>query len=135
MSCAVLRCPYTQVFTPSVFGEVSLVRVAVASAATGAAASTGSVGQLVPATAEDSAASAAHPEAGGGTVEEFTAAQHALCGRAAPSPALLADVAKEQVVEPPTELELRCVGGSLAKALQGGVRPSCHRLACCLPAS
>lgn len=102
-----------QVFTPSVFGEVSLVSVAAASgaAAAASAASTGSVAQArdTAAAAEDSAASG--PTAGV-RVEEFTAAQRAQRSKgpaAAPAAADLADAEQpmEEQAPPPTELELR----------------------------
>lgn len=99
-----------QVFTPSVFGEVSLVSVAAASGAAAATASTGSVAQArdASAAAEDSAASGP----AGGRVEEFTAAQRAQRGKgpaAAPAVADLADAEQpmEEQAPPPTELELR----------------------------
>lgn len=102
-------------FTPSVFGEVSLVSVAAASgaAAAAAAASTGSVAQAGDsAAAEDSAASGPAVPAAGGRVEEFTVAERAQHGKgpgAAPAVVALADAEQpaEEQAPPPTELELR----------------------------
>ena len=114
-------------FTPSVFGDVSLVSVsalAVASAgaslggmahqqhsAAGASAADAEMGD----SAESDAAAPATAAAGGGRVEEFTAAQHARRGvrlaDAVPAGATLVAAAMvvEEVVEeaPPTELEIR----------------------------
>lgn len=116
-----------QVFTPSVFGDVSLVSVAAAPAASGgtpagpAASSASTARQQVQdvegtALAEGSAESGAAP---GGRVEEFTAAQHAA--RRGVQPAAVAAAGsegapgaagdeveeEEQMEEPPTEVELR----------------------------